>query len=180
MDKKLVELEDVQGKPIFKPTLNKYLVGTRDIDIVEYLCRHVTMGGAVSDFCEVFKVDYFTLMKVIGENKTYKQSFNLAKSARKDYIKEKVTEELMNIASSKVTDAYESNGALKSIEDIPDNIKSLISSVKTSENETVEVKFQDKSKALDMLSKQQGMYVQKIEMKTEVTLESLLTESFKD
>ena len=169
---------DIHAKPNFEESTIQYQVLKTDDDVIKHLCRHITMGGAITDFCEGFKIDYFTLMKTIENNKAFRSDFKIAQSARNEYVKEKVTAELLNIVSTDITEAYSSGFDVKDIESLPKNIKRLISALETSQDGT-KLKFQDKSKGLDILSKQQGMYVQKVELKADESLLGLLSQKEK-
>jgi hypothetical protein len=75
--------------------------------------------------------------------------------------------ELWQIANADPGDAFDSDGKLKNIKDIPEALRKTIQSVETYEDftegvevgEVQKVKFWDKTKALDMLARHLGMYI---------------------
>jgi len=79
-----------------------------------------------------------------------------------------VIAELWHIANADPKDAFDESGKLKNIHDMPEHLRKTIQSIESYEDYTegVEVgqvqkiKFWDKTKALDMLAKHLGMYVE--------------------
>ena len=174
MDKKTRHKSTINHKPIFTEVLQDYTVMKSDDDIIYNLCKHITLGGYSYGFCEYFNINYLSLSDVISKNTEYKKAVNMSKLARTEYVKEKVSGLLMDIATQDITEAYSEDLDLKDVESLPKNVRRLISNIKKSDS-GVEVKFQDRIKALDMLSKQFGMYTQKIELKADDSLLSLLS-----
>jgi phage terminase small subunit len=78
-----------------------------------------------------------------------------------------VITELWQIANSDPGDAYDDNGKLKNIKDMPEHLRKTLQSIETYEDftegvaigEIQKLKFWDKTKALDMLARHLGMYI---------------------
>ncbi len=81
--------------------------------------------------------------------------------------KKEVISEYAKVAFVDIADCFDSEGMVKNIHDIPEEVRRSISSYKHTED-GIEVKFWNKTNALDSLAKILGMFVTKIENKSEV------------
>lgn len=103
-----------------------------------------------------------------------------------------VLRELILIAKVDLAQAYNPNGTLKSIHEIPEETRRAISAIKVYEEfdghgkdrfqcgESREVKFWDKPKALEMLGRHLKLFTDKVEHSGKVTLEEMIAGSNED
>jgi phage terminase small subunit len=101
-----------------------------------------------------------------------------------------VLKELQRIASCNVKLAYNERGALKPIHDIPDDVARCIAAIEVEElwegrgenREQVgvvkKIKFWDKNKGLELLGKHFKLWMDKLELSAEKSLQDLLTQSW--
>lgn len=95
---------------------------------------------------------------------------------------ERIVRELGSIAFHDVTEMVRiTKGGktvkIKSTDEIPEELRAAIASIKKTK-EGVEVKFHDKSKALDMLARHAGMFKERIDIHVGVSLVDLVLGSF--
>ena len=87
-----------------------------------------------------------------------------------------VLADLVKIAKTDVTQAFGPVG-IKRFEDIPEDVRFAIQSVRFDQDGIpVDIKFNPKLKALELIGKHLGMFVEKHEVEVGETLESLLNE----
>lgn len=90
-----------------------------------------------------------------------------------------VLKEIAKIGFCDLKEAFDENGDLKDVKDIPDNILAAISNVKIVTNPakegedityTKELKLWDKKGALELLGKHLGLFTEKIDLSGELTV----------
>lgn len=104
----------------------------------------------------------------------YLEEAKLAQQERTQITADKILQELLLIARSDVSKAFNKDGSLKSIHDIPEDVRRAISGVETLETfigskggkvRTSKVKFWDKVAALGLLGKNLRLFVDQVELK---------------
>ena len=177
--------------PDIEITKDKEMVVTKKTELWEHataMCRHVSMGGSATDYCRDLKIDYYEITQLINQSPIHKDMWRTAKEAREEWTRERINEEIMALAMVNIGDAYDSLGEPLPFDELPDSIKKAINMIDKSvrydkegcATTTTKLKFTDKLKALEMLGKNNGMFVQKHQVDTKITLESLIGASFKD
>jgi phage terminase small subunit len=102
-----------------------------------------------------------------------------------------VLREMKRIAMADISQAYDENGNLKKIHEIPEDVRRAIAGVEVDElwaggrertqiGETRKLKFWDKTKALDQLARHLSLFNDKVEHTHHVTLDQLLDEGGAD
>lgn len=111
-----------------------------------------------------------------------------AYSARAEYWKEFVREQLSNISAVDIRMIYTDSGRLKDISQWPDSIAQAIIGMDVDEimgrddrlTLTKKIKFADKLHALELLGKEMGMFIQRHAVTQVDSLEELVAGSFDD
>ena len=97
-------------------------------------------------------------------------------SEKVEITQERVLQELAKLAFLDIRKIYDNNGAVKDIQELDESTAGAISSIETVEQfetvlgvkvktgETKKVKFNDKSKALELLAKHLGLFNDKMEV----------------
>ncbi len=105
---------------------------------------------------------------------------------------ETVLKKLLDLATVDLAKAYDINGRLLPIHDIPEEVRIAISGIKVFEEfegfgkdriqvgEVREIKFWDKLKALELLGKNLKLFTDKVELSGKVTLADLVAGSLVD
>lgn len=113
-----------------------------------------------------------------------------ARAKRVDDSADRVVEEIKKIAYSKLSDIFAFDGnylALKNFDDIPDDALSYIESIDIvdvgygkDKQEVIKVKFHNKVKALEMLSRHHGLFNDKLKLSGKLkTIEEVIREAKK-
>ncbi len=159
-----------------------YLANIQDDEIVDMCSKHIASGGSATTFCSNLGIKFYQLEEVINNNPIFKTVIKMAKLSRKEWLLERLDEELVQLGTVNLAGAFDASGEVKNLEDMPEDVKKSIAGIDISYdkdgNKSVKMKFTDKQKSLDMLMKREGLYQQKIQVDTKITLESLLTKSF--
>lgn len=88
-----------------------------------------------------------------------------------------VLKEIHHSAMVDVTDAFDIKGKVKPFSQMNPELRKSIASVKMNDyGEITEIKFNPKMKALELLGKHLGLFNEKLEIKADESLESLLAE----
>ena len=164
--------------------INNKLNNKSNDEIVHMLSKHISNGGTLTSFCDMAGVEYHEAMTLIKSTKELTSLYEAAKTVRKEIVVEKVSELMMDVASANVVDAYDDMGEVKTLSELPVNLKRAIVSIKKTVKPDgtmeTELKTVDKMKAIDAIAKKEGLYINKVDVSAKLTLESILSESFKD
>lgn len=114
-----------------------------------------------------------------------------ARSKRTNITADNVLSELMRIATADLSGAYDEQGRLKPIHEIPEDTRRAMSGIKVFEEfegsgqdrvkigEVREVKFWDKPKALEILARHLKLLTDKVEVSGSVTISDRLAKARK-
>lgn len=152
------------------------------------ICVHCAAGGTLVTLSESWNVRYADLCQWINQDKDRFEAYRLALNDRTEWVKETVLAELRMIALSDLREAFNANGTLKDIKDLPKSIARAIASVEVEDlfagkgeervhiGYTKKVKFWDKTKSIEMVMKNLGLLVERHVFQG-VKLEDLLAAS---
>ena len=151
--------------------------------------KHVANGGSPIDLAASWKIPFSELMHWIHKNPTRKQMYDDALQAQAEWAVRRVLQEVKRIGFADIRQAYDEDGKLKAMKDMPSEVAAVIASVESIDyfegsgknKEFVgviqKVKFWNKLDAIKMLATNLGMLVERVEHSGKVSLESLITES---
>jgi hypothetical protein len=151
--------------------------------------KHVANGGSPIDLAVMWKIPFSELMHWIHTSPTHKQLYDDALQAQAEWAVRRVLQEVKRIGFADIRDAYQEDGRLKDIKDMPVEVAAVIASVESvdyfegrgKEKERVgviqKVKFWNKLDAIKMLATNLGMLVERVEHSGKVSLESLINAS---
>lgn len=162
--------------------LERWRTLTEDPNFLQSIFDHIASGGSVIALCRTLDVKYASLLQWIHNSPEREEKYNLALSARKEWAIERVLQEVQLLGVVDIRKAYTAGGQLLPVEQMPDEIARAITSVDVSEDEdgniSSRIKLVDKLKALELLGKQVGMFVDRHELDLgKQTLEALVSGS---
>lgn len=140
------------------------------IDTFQTIIDTVANGGSLVDLCEKWNIQYSTVIQWVNSDAERQKLYNQAVRARGEWFIQTVLREIARIGLVDIAQAYDSNGALKDINDMPVEVRSSIAGVESVDEYdddgiktgTVrKVKFYDKNRALELLGKNFYMFVDK-------------------
>lgn len=140
---------------------------------IDLIIDHVANGGTVLDLCKMWAIKYSDVMRTIRANESYKASYEQALLDRDEWAKERILTEVKALSLYSIKDALKPDGTFKTLAEMPDE---LAASIKEIDKDGV-LKFSDKLKALDLMGKQLGIFIEKKEISGKVTLEQLIMEA---
>lgn len=158
-------------------------------NLLEEIFAHCANGGTVITMCETWNVRYSDIAAWLHADRDREQRYLRGMTAREEWAQERILQEIRAIGLVDLREAYTEGGFLKEMKDMPAHIARAIVGVETEElfeghgkdrvkvGNTVKVKFIDKLKALELLGKNQGMFVQRHDHKVTTTLEDLVAAS---
>lgn len=153
---------------------------------VDELCAHVANGGTLIDLAKIWNVRYSDLANYMASSRTLVQRMDRALIARNEWEIEIMIRELRAIATCDIRDAYNVDGSLKKMTDMPANVAAALASVEVDElfegvgrdreqiGVTKRVKFWDKAKAIELFMKKHGLLIDRHKVEIETRLEDLV------
>lgn len=141
-----------------------------DAGLINDICGHVANGGTLITLAKEWDLKFSDLSNWIHTNKEYDQRYIKALNDRGEWAAERILHEFRQLAYSDIREAFNADGSLKSIDEIPESVARAIQSIDIDElyegvgaerqqvGLTKKVKFWNKSDALLQLGKQLGMF----------------------
>lgn len=153
----------------------KLQITAKDSNAMEVLFDHIANGGSATQWCMARGLRFSDLMKFIRSNPAYKQEYDQAMEDRKEWAKERLLTEVMDLGTYTLADIFNEDGTRKKVHELP---PSLIASIKelTADGD---IKFQDKLKAISMYASELGLFTEKKQITGTMTLEQLIIEAEK-
>ena len=158
-------------------------------DAPEIIFSHIRNGGSYIDLAEVWQVRYSDLVNWVYIH--HAEAYAQALAARDEWTKEKLLTEVRALATMDTSQAYNEDGSLKAIADMPPALAKSLSMIETDDlfsgagkdrervGTTKKVKFYNKLEAIKMLGQEAAnMFTQKHEVKGKVTLEDIVSGSW--
>lgn len=184
---------DKDGTPL-DPSLPKdyesrFTARCADPTFVNTVFAHVANGGTLISLAEAWGVRHSDIAGFIADNPAVKERYEFALQARDEWEKERCLAELRAIMAVDIRDAYNQDGTLKPMREMPPNVAAALQSIETDElfeghgesremvGYTRKVKFWDKAKAIELFMKKHGLLVERKEVKITNTLEEILSAS---
>lgn len=181
---------DTAGRPL-DPSLPKdyqarFQALLQKPDFVDTIFAHIANGGTLITLAETWGVRHSDLANYIGSTPELKERHRFAMTMRDEWEKERCIQELRAIMTCDIRDAYDENGALKNVKDLPPTLAAALSNLETEElyagegeerhliGFTRKVKFWDKAKAIELFMKKHGLLVERVKVQTARTLEDLI------
>lgn len=148
------------------------------------ICKVLSNGGDLLEVCEQAGIRYSDVILWLNRDPGRRQAYETSLDARAEWMVRRLLGELKRIALVDVGQAYEADGRLKPIHEIPEEVRRCIAAVETLEGKDgvvlKKVRFVDKLKANELIGKHLRMFVEQHEHTVVKTLEDLVTESYDD
>ena len=190
---KLDAMEPIEFSTLLDPSLSERTAQIlSNPELLDIVCSYVAAGGTAVSLANCWEIRYGDLMNWIRSNPERDKRYETAMLDRTEWIYERVLRELRSIASSDIKALFDDEGAIKPISEWPDSISRAVSSIEVNElwgtNEdgkkeqigvTKKVKFWDKLKAVELIGKNMGMFVEKHVVEGKLTLEHLVAQAGK-
>lgn len=151
--------------------------------------RHVANGGTMTELAKMWGIPYHEVYSMMQSTEKNSTLLSRATIARGEFYVEKVKGLLNDLTNSTIKGLYNDDGKLKPVHEMDDVLAASVASIKSTEyfegegrdkaqvGWIKEVKFWDKTKAIEMLAKSLGMFIEKHEHTHKLTLEDLVVAS---
>lgn len=149
-----------------------------DPEFLKTALRHIAMGGTLIEYCAMTDIDFYSVREWFNQEESRRVALKQANDIRKEVISDVILAEIRDMAVLDVTEMYNQDGSVKSIQEMPDSIKKAIKSIER-DGDKVKVQFVDKLKAIEQLAKTTDLFKEKIEVSAHDSLEALVNASFK-
>ena len=151
-----------------------------DPETIDYICVQVANGGSLLAICEERDIRYSDAVGWIYFKRESQIKYEQALNARGEWMAQKVLDEVRRIGTVDIRRAYDDDGKLLDVKEMPEDVARCIQSVvvtDTKEGQRVTIKLADKLRALELLGKQVKLFTDRLEIHDK-TLEDLVRESY--
>jgi hypothetical protein len=171
---------------------------------LEIICMHIASAGNLVTFCQMHDIHYGTVLAWIQSDEKRQEQFTKAMNAREQHAKEFVLRELIEHRQADLLDAFNEDGAMKQLSDIPVGLRRLISSLKVEElfedveepmdpknpkspkvkkrvliGYLKEIKVMDKARTNETLARHLKMLTDKLSVGVDLTTEEVVEKSWR-
>ena len=141
-----------------------------DDKALSVLFDHIANGGSMTEWCSNNRLRYSDVMRMIRASVEHKKQYDAAMIDRQEWAKERVLSEVKSLAMYTLKDLFNEDGSRKKAHELPDDLITAIKEIDADGG----IKFQDKTKAIDMFGKQLGLFIEKKELSGTLTLEQMI------
>lgn len=153
-------------------------------NLVPIICEHVANGGSLISLCKIWDVRYSQVVKWIRLSKEHSELYDAALRDRSEWTKEKILDEIRNLAEYDIRQIYNDDGTVKPINQWPEEVAKAITQIESVElmgkkqGDVKKVKTESRKAALELLGKTQAMFTEKVEHSAADSLASLIAQTF--
>lgn len=164
-----------------------------DPELLGDICAAVATGGTLVAFCTERSLNYKLVNRWITDDSDRATRYKLALDIREDHAKDLIISELISYMKADVTEAFDAEGNLKRLQDMPPEVRRLIAGVKFREvfewqgepgakqhvhaGNVIEVKFWDKPRSIETFMKHLSMLVERKDVNVRHSLADLVAGS---
>lgn len=161
-----------------------------DPKTIDTIFAHIANGGSLIDLCSTWRVRFSDIMDWIYTDESRRKRYEDALEASKSWMISRLLQELRALSFIDVRKVFNDDHSLKPPSEWPDDVAAAISSIEVSEEwdkdednnrvkigEIKKLKVYDKLRAIEMLGRDLGRFVNKVEHSGKLTLEDLITSS---
>ena len=142
----------------------------------------IAEGASALQVCKDYGIKYSDLLRYMHSDPVRDREFTEACKAGESWLVYRLSDELRNIGLHDISEALQSDGTVKPIEQIPEPLRRTIASIEVAElfegvgsdrkavGVLKTIKLIEKTKAIDMLLKKLGQYIDKVVVSGGVTV----------
>lgn len=129
-------------------------------DALDLLCTHLANGGNIIEFCEMHNIPFSQLTTWASKPENIDQ-YKMAIFSQSEWAIQKILNELKDMSYSDRTSIYDTDGKIKPVSQWDKKIKKAIAGIDveylSNGNKVNKVKFESKTKTLEMMMKNLGI-----------------------
>lgn len=139
-------------------------------DLINQICDNIANGGSLIDQCKVWEVRYCDVMRWVNDDRERKSMYAQAILDRGEWFIQRVLKELSDLAFRNIKDIYNDDHTLKPVKDWPADVVAALDEIEVVElfnefgkpiGKSKKAKFAQKLKALEMIGKNNYMFVER-------------------
>lgn len=149
------------------------------------LCAKLAMGGDLIRLSKAIGLSYADVSIWLQATKERRDAYMVALEMRAEYIMNLINGLVEQIAQVDPKDIFDQDLVLKDLEDIPIATRRAIGTIKVkriggadAECEIIEIKMDSRLKAIEMLFKKYGIFIERKQFDVGPTLEAIINRSY--
>lgn len=159
---------------------------TKHPHTIDMICGFIAEGGDLHDLADVWQVRFGKLSNWISRDPERRKRYEAAHQDAEGWLVSRIIKELKTISFFDIKDLYGTDGNLLPPHSWPEHARRAVAGVKSKElfdmegnpiGQIKEVKLIDRTRTLELVGKQLGMFVQKHQVEVKRTLEDIMAES---
>lgn len=161
-----------------------FFTAVSEPEAIEEICDRIASGETLVDIAAGYEANYRWLYQWLYDSEFPERARLLENSmnARDSMAKEDIIGQLHRLGNIDVAKAYDKDGELLPIHEMPVELRKAISSFDVSVSEdgditTKKLRFVDRGQMLALGGRRQKLFVDKVEMSGQMSLEQAVTES---
>jgi len=149
-------------------------------DLLHLICANIVEGGTLPWLCKTWGVRFSDIMRWINADKEREKTYRQALNDRTEWYVETVLQELKMIATVDIRNAFDKDGKLLPIKNLPADLAAALGGIEVTEKGTTKIKLWDKLKALELAGRKHAMFVDTVKHTGSIKLEDMVGESMPD
>jgi hypothetical protein len=161
-----------------------------DSQTIEKIFSHVSNGGDLITFCDIIDVRYSDIASWITEDASRYKKFSAACVMGQEWVKRRILNELGSIGLLDIRGLLNNSGSLRDPGEWPEDVARAIAGIEVDDiydgkginrrwvGQAKKVKLTDKLRALELIGKELGMFVDRKKLEVSTKLEDLVGGSF--
>lgn len=176
-DQQSLEVKGPSLSAVRRARLERTMAKLDEEDLLDVICDHVACGGSVVDLCDTWDVQYHRIVTWVYDKNfpARKDAYESALQHRVEWMKSRILGELKAIGLVDIRGAYDDNGNLLDIKQMPPEIARVIAGVDVCEEfstvdgkpekigTTKKLKLWDKLRAIELLGKNLTMFKEAVD-----------------
>lgn len=167
----------------------RFHVLTLESNFINTVCRNISAGLTIFELADNLDVHFADLHEYIMSSPSNKKKFEAAELLRGEWLVGTTIRELKRIGTSDIRGLFSKNGGLLNPDEWTDEAAMAVAGIKVKElfdnngeqiGEMKELKFWDKTRALELIGKNQKMFTEKTEHSLSKSLEDLVAGSMQE
>lgn len=171
-------------------TIDRTIAFCATLDCIDVICGEIASGGTLTEFCRENGFGFKLINRRIQSNDDDARRYADALIVRETHLKEEIIAEIAGYLRCDLTQAFDENGNMLRLADMPRGVKSMIAGYEFEEifetsgsgksRERIHVgnmhkiKLHDKPRSIEMLMKNLKMLVDRHEVTASMSLADLL------
>lgn len=158
--------------------------------LMNSICTKIAGGATLETYCRQAVISFTTVRQWIMEDEKRAERLSVALNIRKEFAKDLIIAELVAFTTADVTEAFDGEGNMLMLRDMPERLRKLVAGVKFKElfekqgergskarvhvGNIIEIKFIDKPRAIELFMRNLAMLVDKHEVDLGPSLADLI------